>query len=785
MGYIRSGEDGPADSPPSSSRAVQVGKFIGISALAGIVLAGIALPAVGAAGLGAKRAATQFDDLPGDLKRPPLSQASRILDADGGVIATVYSRDRTVVPLAQVAPGMQKAIVAIEDSRYWQHGPIDPKGILRALGTNASDGGVSQGASTLTQQYVKNVFIEEAGNDPKAVQEATRQTVGRKIKELKYAIQVEKELGKKQILENYLNITFFGEQAYGIEAASERYFSTHAKDLTLDQSAMLAGLVQSPSGYDPITRASQALERRNTVLMRMAQLGDITRAQATAAQAKPLGLKPSSPKNGCITAVRGAGFFCDYVRETFLSNPVFGKTSQIRQKKWDTGGLTIRTTLDPKSQDAVNASIKEHVYSTDKVATAMTMVQPGTGKVVAMGQSRPYGFASNETTINYSVDKAMGGGLGFQSGSTFKPVTAAADIDQGGDPNEVLSAPYTMQWPTPVSTCGGPWINNGEPPLSNESKSEVGPMNMKKAMALSVNTYFVQLISKIGVCPVVQMEKKMGIHKADGSSYDESPAITLGAQVMSPLTMANAYATFANGGVYCTPVVIESATDAAGRQLAVPKTSCTRAMAVKTADTINALLKGVVEDGTGSIAGLKDRDNAGKTGTTDSLKNAWFVGYTAQMAGAVWVGSPEQSVKMYGVTIGGVYHTQVFGADTPGPIWRDAMHGALLGTPALPLPIVSLGADKPNPPTGGATPPGTTQPSAPATTGGAGGTDAGAAAGGAGGGVDGGNANGGLLGGGNGGGPGGNGNGGGNGGGGNGGVLNPAGGGGNGGPGIP
>jgi membrane peptidoglycan carboxypeptidase len=680
----------------------QAAKFLGVSVLSGVVLAGIALPATGAIGLSAKGTVADFNALPGELKRPPLSQATKILDANGGLIATVYSRDRTSVPLSDISPTMQQAIVAIEDSRYWQHGAIDVKGILRALNTNAASGGVSQGASTLTQQYVKNVFIEEAGDDPDKVAQATQQTIGRKIKELKYAIQVEKELGKKQILENYLNITFFGEQAYGVEAAAQRYFSTDAKDLTLDEAALLAGIVQSPTHYDPIAYPKEAVARRNTVLKRMADLGDITRAQAAEAQAKPLGLKPSTPRNGCITAVSGAGFFCDYVRETFLNNPVFGKTREDRAKRWTTGGMTIRTTLDPQAQQSVQASITKHVYQTDPVATAVTLVQPGTGKIVAMGQSRPYGFGQNETQINYSVDQSMGGGRGFQSGSTFKPITAAAAIDGGTDPNTVYPSPYSMPYPSPVNTCGKPWVNTDGSALSNEDKSEVGPMNMQKATALSVNTYYVQLISDIGVCPVTTMAGKMGVHRADGNPLDQVPSITLGTQEVSPLTMAAAYATFANHGVYCTPIAIESITDANGKSLPVPQSSCTQAMSDKTAATLNTLLKGVVEDGTGKQAGLSDRDSAGKTGTTDSRYAAWFVGYTSNMAGAVWVGSPTKNLSMTNITIGGVYHDKVFGADTPGPIWKDAMSGALAGTPAGSLPTVPLAGS--NPPGGNQSP---------------------------------------------------------------------------------
>ncbi|MGV9988626.1 transglycosylase domain-containing protein, partial [Streptomyces olivaceus] len=324
----------------------QAAKFLGVSVLAGAVLAGIALPAVGALGLAAKGSVEGFDALPTNLKTPPLSQRTTILDTEGDTIATVYSRDRTVVDLKDISPYMQKAIVAIEDSRFYEHGAIDLKGVLRALNKNARSGEVSEGASTLTQQYVKNVFVEEAGDDPTKVAQATQQTIGRKIQELKLAIQVEEELGKKKILENYLNITFFGQQAYGVEAASQRYFSKHAKDLNVQESALLAGIVQSPSRYDPVNDEAEATKRRNTVLTRMAQVGDISQAEATEARKAPLGLKVSKPKNGCITAVNSASFFCDYVREVFLSDSVFGKTRKDRAKVWNQGGLTIRTTLD-------------------------------------------------------------------------------------------------------------------------------------------------------------------------------------------------------------------------------------------------------------------------------------------------------------------------------------------------------------------------------------------------------------------------------------------------------
>ncbi|MFJ9612417.1 transglycosylase domain-containing protein [Streptomyces noursei] len=676
------------------SRTQQAAKFLGVSVLAGAVLAGIALPAAGALGLAAKTSVEGFDDIPANLRTPPLSQRTTILDSDGGEIASVYSRDRTVVPLKDMSRYVQQAIVAIEDARFYSHGAIDVKGILRAVNKNAQSGGVSQGASTLTQQYVKNVFIEEAGDDPDKVAQATQQTLGRKVKELKYAIKLEDKLGKRKILQNYLNITFFGEQAYGVESAAQRYFSKHAKDLTLEESALLAGIVQSPTRYDPVNHPQAATARRNTVLRRMADLKNITRAEADAAAALPIKLKISRPQNGCITATDGAGFFCDYVREVLLNDKTFGATREIRSQRWMQGGLTIRTTLDRQSQKAIQASLSKHVYEDDPVAAAGAVVEPGTGKILGMGQSRPYGFGANQTQINLSVNRKMGGGAGYQPGSTFKPIIAAAALEQGISPYQQYSSPFKMAYPRPVQTCTNEW--NGTDTVQNEDPKEVGPYAMKEATAKSVNTYYVQLISDMGVCPAVTMAKKMGIQPADGKPLKQVPSMALGIQEMSPLTMATAYATFANEGTYCSPVAIASITDAQGKALNVPRTSCHSAMSKKTADTVNALLKGVVEDGTGKQAGLTGRDSAGKTGTTDSRYAAWFVGYTPNAAGAVWVGDPRHQRQMYGITIGGVAHDKVYGADTPGPIWRDMMAGALDGRPAPALPTVPLDDPKGN-----------------------------------------------------------------------------------------
>jgi membrane peptidoglycan carboxypeptidase len=679
--------------------------LVGASVLAGTLVAGLALPAVGAIGFSAKSATTSFNEIPAEFTAPTLSQASTIYDAKGGVIAKVYARDRTVVPISRIAPVMQQALIDIEDNRFYQHGAIDLKGTLRALTTNASSG-ASQGGSTLTQQLVKNMNVELAGNDATKVREAQAQTIGRKISELKVAIKLEETLSKDQILADYLNITFWGEQAYGIEAAAERYFSVHASQLTLSQAALLAGMVQSPTNLDPMVYPTDATTRRNEVLDAMAKYGSITAAQAATEKAKPLGLKVSRPKEGCITARNGEQFFCDYVEHVFLGDPAFGSTGAERLALWERGGLSIHTTLDPGAQWALQQSVTSHVHADEKAATAMTMVQPGTGRIVAMGQSRPYGNGTSSavTTLNYNVDRTMGGGGGFPTGSTVKPITAAAALENGIGMDQSYNAPYQEPYPAMRDCQGNRLPESDNPPNQNDSPSLVGPFTMPEAMAKSVNTYFVPLEKDAGLCNVVKMMAKLGITtQATYSPGTQTLApiaqvqsLTLGTNSLTPLEMADVYATFAARGVYCSPTAITSVTDVDHKSLPVPAANCHSVMQQSTADSITSMLKGVVEDGTGAQDGFSDgRPSAGKTGTTDSHKQVWFVGFTPQLSGATVVSDTGARISSLedGQSIGGVSYGsgQVFGSTIAGPIWHDAMGGALSGVPfgsfhTVPLP---------------------------------------------------------------------------------------------------
>ncbi|MFI6584787.1 transglycosylase domain-containing protein [Embleya sp. NPDC050493] len=662
--------------------------FVGASILAGALVAGIALPFVGGFGLTAKAASENFDDLPGDLDQPFLSQPSYILDSEGNQLAMVYDRYRILVNFDQISPIMRQAIVAIEDSRFYEHGPIDLKGTLRALMRNQQSGGTGtkQGGSSLTQQYVKNIFVEEAGNDPAKVAKAQAQEISRKIKELKYAIGLEQRLSKDEILTRYLNITFFGRQAYGVEAASQRYFSKHAKDLTLTESATLAGVVQAPSAFDPIGYPKAARERRNIVLQRMAEVKVISQAEADAAKATELNLKTQPLPNGCITAdqIDGAAFFCDYVERVVKNDPVFGANREERDKLWREGGLRITTTLDRKAQKAAYTAATKGVLQKDPVADAVVMVEPGTGRIKAMAQSRPYGFGDYETTLNYSVDHSMGGSTyGFQTGSTFKPITAAAALENGMKVDQEYSTEAQMDMrKEKFRTCDKPTSPDPSFKVNNESTSEVGTWNMQTALEKSINTYFVLLSKDVGLCPIATLADQLGVHSGDGKALQQVGSMTLGSNTVAPMNMAAAYAAFASRGVYCAPVAVTEVAKLDGTKLPVPQAGCKQVMKQSTADTINALLEGVVEDGTGTQAGLKDRDNAGKTGTTDYRKAAWFVGYTPNMSTAVWVGGAKDDVKMFDITIAGVTHEKVYGGQVPGPIWKSAMNGALKGVDA-------------------------------------------------------------------------------------------------------
>ena len=683
--------------------AAHLGTFIVISSVAGLLLAGLVLPATATAGLAAKSASDHFEDLPDDFQTPTLPQRSSIYAADGSLIATTWDDDlhgnRVVVPWNEISTTMPEAIVSIEDQRFYQHGGIDLKGTLRAL-VNDSSGGSLQGGSSIAQQYVKNVLEVEAGSNASAQQAAIADTLSRKITELKYAIAVEQQMSKQELLDRYLNIVYFGNDAYGVEAAAERYFSTSAAKLTVPQAAMLAAIVNSPTLYDPFQHPQEALTRRNIVIADMAlpTLHYLTAKQAAAYEKTPLDLKPTVPQNGCITAQGSAAFFCNYVYETFISDASYGATTAAREAMWNEGGLSITTTMVTKNETSADAAISSRVYATDKVASALVEVTPGTGAIVSMAQSKPMGSGNGETYINLSSDPSHNGTTGFQAGSSFKIFVGLAALEQGISPSMNIDALHQIDdssvsfaaCPSGVNTTV-PWQEPGATtyaPTNDDSTN--GPVDMIYGFAQSVNTYFLRLEEKTGLCQPATIAASMGVTQdndsGSGKALLQIPSFTLGTNNITPIAMAEAYATLASGGTYCKPYVLTGVTDSSGKQYPAQTKQCAQVLDTNTVNELTYLLQQVVKWGTASGAvPLDGREVAGKTGTTDSGVATWFDGYTPQLAAAVWTGFENwnTTTSMSDMQIGPKYFSgQVYGASISAPIFNQAMTSALQGVAA-------------------------------------------------------------------------------------------------------
>ncbi len=626
--------------------------FVLVSVLAGVLVAGLFIPFAGMAGVSGRAAAAELDNLPAELRTPTPPVRSTVKMANGKVLARFFAENRVVVPLKSIAPVMRQAQLAIEDHRFYEHGALDFKGTLRALIRNTTSDDV-QGGSSITQQYVKMVQIVECqkqSNPENCVKDAQAPTLERKIRELRYAIAMEKKFSKDEILERYLNIAYYGNGAYGVEAAGRFYFGVGARDLSLAQAAMLAGIVQNPYSINPVRNPSAALDRRDVVLNRMAEVGLITVDQARKAKKVRFDQdKVKRTRNGCLGAK--FPFLCDYVKRSLLKTPSLGKTPEEREDLLMRGGLTIETKIDPKSQELAEKNVANVVGPRDPLISTMNMIQPGTGLIVAMAQSRPvkgYDKKKGETDYNLSVEPEMGGIQGYQAGSTFKLFTLAAALEKGVPISKKFNAASPMDFSGKrFQTCNGSQPVYGKFRVKNSVGGHDRTIAMTEAAEYSVNTYFIQLAMTTGMCRVTKMAKKMGIKLGYPigqeppdvvEMFQDKPSFTLGTAEVSPLSVAEAYATVAARGIHCDPVIISAITTRTGKKLKPLDSNCKRVMDQKVADGVNKILKSVVDNGTGKRAKVPfEGDIAGKTGTINSAEAVWFAGYTPEVAGVAMI----------------------------------------------------------------------------------------------------------------------------------------------------
>ncbi len=690
----------------SGKKLTTTAKLLVTAVVGGVVLAAVALPTIGGLGLAAKSGAHTFNSLPTQLKddgNPP--ERSEIVAADGQRIANLYLQNRRVVPLSQIAPVARKALVAIEDSRFYQHKALDYRGIIRALITNGKAGSVQQGGSTLTQQYVKQVLLYQA-TTPAEQQAAIADNLGRKLKEARLAVALEHKLTKDQILSRYLNIAYFGEGAYGIETAAHTYFGVPARSLGLAQAALLAGLVQSPSGDDPFHDRERAITRRHEVLSRMQQLGEISKAQLAAADRTPIQLakKAPEPANGCSQPLlANSGFFCDYVR-SYLTDVLHLTHAQLYQ-----GGLTIKTTLDPAIQAHAMAAVTANDPMGNPAAAVMDVVHPGTGAVQAMALNRTYGSDPHDhaqTTINLGVRPVS------QAGSTYKVFTLTAALQR--------KVPFFFRINSPQHFTSTVFHDY---PVHNDGADEACDCTLERATVQSVNTYFVKLLESRyfngDLTGPVRDAQRMGLGArslpnslADKIIKDQQASFTLGAPATSPLDMASAFATIAAKGKYCPPNPILSITTPDGHALKLPKTTCSQVLQPKIAVGLTSILKGDpnnqepwVSYNTASNAALDpEHPAAGKTGTSNDNAALWFVGYTPNLAGSVAVFNPDSPSKevttipgnpgpLYGKFAAQIWHdaVQPIVADEPAWTWPQPDPSVVNGD-SVPVPCVT-GAD--------------------------------------------------------------------------------------------
>jgi membrane peptidoglycan carboxypeptidase len=691
-------------------------KLLGLCLLAGMLLAGTLFPVAGAFGLVSNRMSDSVNSISAELVNasPPLT--TTVTDKDGAPIAYLYDQYRVLTPPDKISPNIKAALISVEDRRFYEHPGVDWQGTFRAALTNQMSGSVSQGASTLTQQYVKNYLVHVVARDNKVEQQkAQEQTVARKLREARIALQLERQLNKDEILTRYLNVVPFGSTIYGVAAAAQAYFNTTPDKLTVPQSAMLAGMVNSPSALDPEVFPNKSLQRRNEVIDKMVENEKLSREAGDAAKKEPLGLaKPvRALPNGCVGAGPENGFFCSYVLD-YLQKAGFN-SEQLK-----TGGYTIRTTLDRNiTAQAKHAAEAQVTKDTDGIANTMAIVRPGKDKheVVALVANRDYGLKADQHQTQFDLPSGVENKFG--AGSIYKVFTAAAAMEKGMGIENMMETPsfhVSKVFKGGTESCPP----TGEPNthwycLSNNTDRYPPRMTLQQALATSPNTGFVILEEQVGLDSAIDMASRLGmratmatniagarpdpkaeqrelrVSQAEHYKTGGNASFTLGPAPVSTLELANVAATLMSGGKWCPPSPLREVLDRSGKPVQLKDVPCEQVIAEPLANTLVAGMSKDSEVGTAAGPAREvewTRPMLAKTGTTEDYKSAAFMGATPDLAGAVQTFNDGPTPR--GICVDGkprlCAEGNIYGGTVPARTWFDTMKRAHADLPVKPLP---------------------------------------------------------------------------------------------------
>lgn len=664
--------------------------FVGFSALAGLLVTIGVTPAIAVAGVTTTSTIGVFESLPEYIEIGDLPQRNELYAYSGGKsvhFATLYDQNRQELKFDQISDQLKNAAIDGEDKRFYDHGGVDMTSLIRAgVGSIAGGLGDSGGGSTLTMQLVRNIKMNEALNLPtkkeqeKAYNEAVEQTIPRKLEEMKLAIGLAKKYSKKEILTAYLNIAYFGDQTYGVQAAAQHYYNKSATDLTPAEAASLIAIVQYPEARNLSSpkKYDANVARRNVVLRSMYDQKNLTEAEyRTARQSKPADyVHLTQPSQGCRSSVGdGSQFFCDYAKKVVLEMSQLGSSQKARDTAWRNGGYKIQTTLNID----LNAEQKRLLNTYDNKAetnlalgSTLNSIEAGSGRIITMAQNKDFDeslkSAPTSTSINYSVDYKYGSSGGFQTGSTYKLFTLLDWVKAGHGLNETVSgAERTVSpWTICGQTVGTPF------PVSNDAPGEGGNWSVMGATAGSINGAFASMAQKLDLCDIRDIAQSLGVHRADGGELQyQNPSAILGTNEIAPMTMAAAYAAVANNGIYCKPIAIDEITSPSGKKLGGQTKDCQQAVDPAFAQAAIYAMKGTIRSGTAVGAQTPDGTQLfAKTGTTDEADQIWLVGASSRVATAYWQGNTDgkkNNLRHYSNGVGGTY------AGDRAKVWREAM----------------------------------------------------------------------------------------------------------------